>query len=68
MDILDTMTPAQLRAKVETLTTAISRAHYCLTDGRRVGDAIKVLKMAAPIECNGIDPGDGGLGDGFASQ
>lgn len=48
MDILDSMTPAQMREKITQLESAIRRAHYCLTDGRRVGDAIQVLNVAFP--------------------
>lgn len=59
MDILDSMTPAQLRGKVQTLQSAIARAHHCLTDGRRVGDAIKILKTACPAEIkNGMGTDD----------
>ncbi len=32
------------------LKSAIRRAYECLIDGRRVGDAMKVLKVAAPLE------------------
>lgn len=49
MDILDSMTPAQLRDKIERLESAIRRAQACLIDGRRVGDALQILKVACPI-------------------
>lgn len=30
------------------LKSALARAYECLIDGRRVGDAMKVLQVAAP--------------------
>lgn len=48
MDILDSQTPQQLRDENNRLRSAMRRAHHCLVDGRRVGDAIRILKVAMP--------------------
>lgn len=56
MDILDSQTPEQLRQQVQILQSAIRRAYYCLIDGRRVGDAIKVLKVSNAIDPNMGEP------------
>ena len=45
---LASATPDELRAEVDRLGSAIQRARYCLEDGRRVGDAIQILKVAVP--------------------
>jgi len=37
-----------LFAENERLKSALKRAYECLIDGRRVGDAMKVLQVAAP--------------------
>lgn len=48
MDILDTPTRQQLEEENDRLRSAIRRAQSCLIDGRRIGDALQVLKVACP--------------------